>query len=144
MKRIIIMILRSIFLKKMYQQKKIQLLVGLISWPHPYHTYTDPLHHCIASATECNSWLILVIYPALAFFGEKIFWVLMTICIAARGEGFTVYITYKEVSWHWRADFGHIDNTYYWLHYLLGKTYCPDGYESQCKTQLDNMGCFFT
>jgi hypothetical protein len=30
-KRIIIMMLRSIFLKKMYQQKKIQLLVGLNS-----------------------------------------------------------------------------------------------------------------
>ncbi len=28
--------------------------------------------------------------------------------------------------------------------YLLGKTYCPGGYESQCKTQLDNMGSFFT
>ncbi len=36
------------------------------------------------------------------FFGEKIFWALMTMCIAARGrgEGFTVYSTYKQVSWH--------------------------------------------
>ncbi len=68
MKRIIIMMLRSIFLKKMYQQKKIQLLAELNSWPHPYHPCSNPLHHCVASTTECNSWLILVIYPSLAFF----------------------------------------------------------------------------
>jgi hypothetical protein len=68
MKRIIIMMLTSIFLKKMYQQKKIQLLEGLNSWPHPYHPCSDPLHHCVASATECNCWLILVICPALTFF----------------------------------------------------------------------------
>jgi hypothetical protein len=143
-KRIIIMMLISIFLKKMYQQKKIQLLVGLNSWPHPYHPCSNPLHHCVSSATECNSWLILVICPALAFFWRENFLSShdnLYCCEGGEGgKGLQCTVHTKK-----SVDTGEqiLDNTYYWLHYLLWKTYCPGGYDSQCKTQLDNMGCFF-
>ncbi len=74
--------------------------------------------------------------PSTCFFLERTFSELSWQCVllqGGRGEGFTVNSTYKQVNWHWWADFWHIDNTHYWLHYLQGKTYCPGGYESQCK-----------
>ncbi len=45
MKRRIIMMLTSIFLKKYVVTKKVQQVVGLNSWSHSLHPCSDPLHH---------------------------------------------------------------------------------------------------
>jgi hypothetical protein len=47
MKRMSIMMLKSIFLRKCINRKKIKLVVGLNSCSHPYQSCSDPLHHFV-------------------------------------------------------------------------------------------------